>query len=252
MKNEFCKKFKTQFSILTLNINGLPKKKDELEILLDTLQFNFDIVALTETHLNPVTEKYSPLKNYRSFFNSRRSNTWGGVAVFYKPHLTCERINDLDLNTEGVLESLFIEISSKGEKTILGVVYRPPNSNTTDFLNKLNEIVFKFKDKKLHLVGDFNLDLLKSEQHSLTNDFLTDINSMGLQPTISLPTRIAPTSATLIDNILTTDYHKPITSGIICSNISDHLPIFSIIGNSGSPLNNYPKHILKRDLRDEN
>ena len=81
---------------------------------------------------------------------------------------------------------------------------------------------------------------------------LSDINRIGLQPTISLPTRITPTSATLIDNILTTDHHKPITSGVLCSNISDHLPIFYIISNSCSTPNSCPKYILKRDLRDGN
>ena len=82
LKQDFCRQFKTHFSLLSLNINGLSKKIDDLEIFLDTLQFKFDVIGITETHLNSLTEKYTKLKNYKSFYNSRNKNSIQFQFVF--------------------------------------------------------------------------------------------------------------------------------------------------------------------------
>jgi hypothetical protein len=79
-------------------------------------------------------------------------------------------------------------------------------------------------------MGDFNLDLIKSDHHSVTCNFLSEMNSQGFHPLISLPTRITPKSAMLIANIFTNDFCRPISSGLIFTSISDHLPAFTIFG----------------------
>jgi hypothetical protein len=79
-------------------------------------------------------------------------------------------------------------------------------------------------------MGDFNLDLIKSDHHSVTCKFLSEMNSQGFHPLISLPTRITPKSAMLIANIFTNDFCRPISSGLIFTSISDHLPAFTIFG----------------------
>ena len=48
-------------------------------------------------------------------------------------------------------------------------------------------------------------------------------------PMITKPTRITAHSATLIDNIFTNNTTVSSKSGLIISDISDHLPIFSIV-----------------------
>ena len=48
---------------------------------------------------------------------------------------------------------------------------------------------------------DHNMDFLKSHVHVPTNDFIEEILTTGLLPTISRPTRITKSTATLIDNI---------------------------------------------------
>ena len=52
--------------------------------------------------------------------------------------------------------------------------------------------------------------------------------SNGFYPLISKPTRITSHSATLIDNIFSNDLDNHKFSGILWSDISDHLPIFQI------------------------
>ena len=77
-------------------------------------------------------------------------------------------------------------------------------------------------------MGDFNLNLLNEQLHQLTSEFLDIMYANMLFPTITLPTRITWHSATLIDNIFTNDLNNYAFSGLLLSDISDHLPIFSI------------------------
>ena len=48
-------------------------------------------------------------------------------------------------------------------------------------------------------------------------------------PLITRPTRITANKALLIDNIFTNDPLRPSISGLFLNDISDHLPIFSLI-----------------------
>ena len=55
--------------------------------------------------------------------------------------------------------------------------------------------------------------------------FYDNIFEKGAIPFINLPTRISEHSASLIDNILTTD-NNSLKKGLIKSNVSDQFPIF--------------------------
>ena len=87
------------------------------------------------------------------------------------------------------------------------------------------------KEKKIgYLLGDFNLDLLKSDIHNTTLDFLNLLFSHSFWPLITRPTRVTSSSATLIDNIFTNNIALKMSSinGIIINDITDHFPIFHI------------------------
>ena len=60
-------------------------------------------------------------------------------------------------------------------------------------------------------------------------------------PLITRPTRIKANKASLIDNIFTNDPLRPSISGLFLNDISDHLPIFSLIlyNNSTSDKDKY-------------
>ena len=72
------------------------------------------------------------------------------------------------------------------------------------------------------LLGDFSIDLIKINQKSFIKDFLYNIFTLGLCPSITLPTRLHDTSATLIDNMFSNINFQ--SSGLLVSNLSDHLP----------------------------
>ena len=79
---------------------------------------------------------------------------------------------------------------------------------------------------------DHNLDLLKYSKHRPTRDFICLNENANLVPSITRPTRITNSSATLIDNIfVTSDYVRSLRSQILINDISDHLPTCTVIEN---------------------
>ena len=89
-------------------------------------------------------------------------------------------------------------------------------------LDKLSE-----ENKNIFHLGDFNIDILNYDQHSLTNEFLDSCASHMLLPHIVQPARIKNNPKTLIDNIYSNVTPNKI-SGNITATISDHLPQFLI------------------------
>ena len=112
----------------------------------------------------------------------------------------------------------------------MGLIYRPPNDKLEQFKQSLSEILQKIdlKKKKCYIMGDFNVDLLKVEESRHSNDVFNCTFSSSFYPLISKPTRITSGSATLIDNIFVNSLVYNFTSGLLSTDLSDHLPIFQI------------------------
>ena len=70
------------------------------------------------------------------------------------------------------IECIFIEMNYRAHKMIVGVVYRPPNSNIAHFNDAIHGILEKVANRPCYIMGDFNLDLLKHELHRPTEKFL--------------------------------------------------------------------------------
>jgi endonuclease/exonuclease/phosphatase family metal-dependent hydrolase len=96
----------------------------------------------------------------------------------------------------------------------------------------MNQILGKIdKENKLcYLMGDFNIDLLKSESCDYSIRFLEQLYTSSYIPLVLRPTRITQHTATLIDNIFTNEIEaiESSTNGLIFCDISDHLPIVHI------------------------
>ena len=96
---------------------------------------------------------------------------------------------------------------------------------------RMNDVLGKISgDNKIcYLMGDFNLNLLNNQNHNATGEFLDGLYSHLFFPLITLPSRITSHTATLIDNIFFNHVeHSYLRSGLLITDISDHLPIFSI------------------------
>ena len=134
-------------------------------------------------------------------------------------------------------ETLNDNINGSAPEASMYHVYRAPNTN----LVKLNQIFCEYmeavKNKTFYLCGDFNINLINYEQNQETNIFMNNLFTFGMYPLINRPSRITKTSATLIDNIFSNDIKTCVTSGLLISDISDHLPVFCCHNNSLSCYN---------------
>ena len=83
-------------------------------------------------------------------------------------------------------------------------------------------------------MGDFNIDLIKYNSHEKTNHLIDNICSRGFVPSITKPTRVTWTSATLIDHIFTNNIHSKSVSGIIVTDVADHFGVFQIISGKST------------------
>ena len=83
---------------------------------------------------------------------------------------------------------------------IVCVIYRPPNTDTLVFIELFNDIldIIKREDKLCYILGDFNINILNYDTHSATAQFMDTLHENAFFPLINRPTRVTPTSATLI------------------------------------------------------
>ena len=89
------------------------------------------------------------------------------------------------------------------------------------------------KNATFLIAGDYNSKLINHEAHKGSEHFLNQLFSHLCLPSITKPTRLTSNSSTLIDNII---YDlKPlfksisnVTSGLLISDVVDHLPIYHL------------------------
>ena len=219
------------FSVVHINIRSISANIDSFLAYLSLLKCSFDIVCFSETWLNECGHLDDYFPNYRSFHSTRTNRRGGGVAIYSHKKLQCTAMESLTLNEEH-LESIFIKIKTNHRNLVVGCCYRPPNSQYEIFEScieeKMSSVCSQTTD--LYVCGDFNVDLLRSEEEARASSFYSSMAALSLIPTISKPTRITDTSCTLIDNIFTTNLSNFI-SGIFTIEIADHLPIFIIARN---------------------
>ena len=114
-------------------------------------------------------------------------------------------------------------------------------------MNDINRTLEQLKtnscaQSKLIIGGDYNINLLDSNS-DISLEFIDNVHSLSLHPVISLPTRVADTSSTLIDNFLCDISLLPIHTNVLKTDISDHylieLKIDTPIPNKNVSKHNY-------------
>ena len=198
---------KDLFSLCHLNIRSLKKNNASLDAYLSLLDKKFTAIAINETWLQAYDCDLYGFHGYHFVERHRAEQRGGGVAICIAEQLVFSVRRDLSL-FDPEIESMFVEIEGSmlcNKKLILGVVtYRPPNTDTSGFNEKINCIMelIKRENKSCYMMGDYNINIMNYETHSLTGEFVDVMSSNALMPLITRPTRVTATSATLIDNIL--------------------------------------------------
>ena len=247
---------KRSFSILHYNIHSIERHIEEFRVVLEMMDFKFDIICISESK---IIKNFEPkidinINGYDQPLSTPTESTKGGVLIYVKNGLKVKPRPDLHIYKSKELESLFIEIiNPKESNDIVGVIYRHPCMNANSFVDDhLKGIVDKisFENKKVFIAGDFNFNLLNVGAHSDTYDFFDTMMSNFLLPVITIPTKINRVHNSLIDNIFTNHLNPDTKSGNIELSLSDgHLPSFIITPRLNQ--NHIPKkhNVFKRDAR---
>lgn len=244
------------FSAVFLNIRSAVKNLESFHDYLLTLAIDFTIIALAETWLTSDSEQLCNLPGYNYHGDFRKTRVGGGVGFLVRSKVTFKIREDIGLFND-YIESTFIEIpyscagSNTKAKALIGVIYRPPGTNLDSFLTSLGAILSQLRvaDMPCYLMGDFNINLINHDSHAQTNDFLDLLYTSSFYPLINKPTRITAYSSTLIDNIFHNSFLNNQLTGILYTDVSDHLPVF-VMSKAGTVPSEGPNSIEYRRFND--
>jgi exonuclease III len=166
-----------QYKVLHLNIRGLSSKFDELKLLLSQLydiHVILDVILLCETFINDNNADLFNIPGYKFIYQNRQTLTKGGVAMYIRDNINFKLRKDLCIFHEGEFETLFIETVSKESSAIIGEIYRIPNTNVQQSLERYESILNKLvnNDKQVIIGTDQNFDYLKIDSDQTTSDLL--------------------------------------------------------------------------------
>ena len=244
------------FNCMHLNIQSLSAKFDELKLLLAKLAgkgIDLDVIMFCETFLHSGNENLFNIPLYKLVSRNRSNTSRGGVCIYVKDTIQFEERNDLTIFDEGKFESIFIETTNMRKNIVVGEIYRIPNSNVALSLEYYDKIVSGIRGNAI-IGTDQNFDLLKSISHTATTELLNNFMTHSFLPTINKPTRITHHCATLIDNIYVKiiERNNHLFSGVLLSDLSDHLPVFCLVSYYKNNDKSAQNHIIKhRKLTDD-
>ena len=230
----FSKLENSFFSIIHINCRSLKKNLPSILQFLSTINYSPSVIALTETWLVQGDTYLLAIPNY-VLVSSPRKNRQGGGVGFYVSTDYLYIVRESFTISNDLIETVSIEILLKQVcNIILTCVYRPPATNVDTFNIEFDSLLSKINPgNKSHLVvGDYNINLLKVNDHAPTNAFYNITVSHCLTPTVTKPTRITDYTATLIDNIFINTLKYVYKSTIFYEDISDHCPILLELSNS--------------------
>lgn len=234
-------------SILHLNIQSIIPKLDMIKAEADL----HDILIFSESWLKPETPDENILiTNFQTpFRNDRRGRPGGGVIVYVRDSLSCKRRTDLELRG---IEAVWLELTLKSKKILVGGYYRPPNSNLAYF-NLLEESIDRAYNTNIidiFVLGDFNYNMTGNSNNKM-KDLIQQYNFKQL---ITEPTHFTENSSSLIDLILARNTSNVLTSGVSDSFLPEqtryHCPVVVLLKFLRPSFKSYKRHIWSYNLAD--
>ena len=222
-----CDANRTLF-LLHLNIRSLQKHHDNLCEFVCALSCQPHIVCISETRITNKPIVNISLPGY-SFYHANSSTTAGGVGIYVSNNLHHEETSFYNLSST-VCENLWLVVTCPFSKKefVIGSICRHPSSKVQPFIDCLSESLSTLNDayKNFFILGDINIDISPETITCMNNNYLNMLAEHGVVTLINKPTRIASTSATTIDHILTNVLQYQLFPGVINYDLTDHLPVF--------------------------
>ena len=229
---------------------SIKRNFENLKALLEECELVCNMICVSETWCSN-TELQNNASLSLAGFDSvpyKRSRRGGGVLIFIKKNLSYKIRKDLSESDEHK-EILSLEILYKNSFNILlGCCYKPLKGDN-DILSMFLKHVFEksaAEKKPYYLLGDLNINCLEYFENEKVSTFHNSLFEYGAIALINKPTRVGKKSATIIDNVITTNiFHESLKKSITKFNLSDHLPIFYSISTSKSLQNPSPLKLKK-------
>jgi exonuclease III len=181
-----------------MNIQSLMANKNQIDVLVK--EKAPDVIFMSETRTtDEILDHEINVDGYKIVRCDSHSRHTGGVAIYFKQHVQWSIISKY---VKQYMWILAVRVENGLEIGLYVVVYRSPSCSKSLFLEELEqwcENNFENENNKI-MVGDFNIDLLKSDTYTKKMETLRKF--YGLKHYVNEPTRICKDSATLIDYVL--------------------------------------------------
>ena len=138
-------------TIVQLNVHGVASKQTKIIHLLENCVkgSNVDVILLCETWLSPFSPTVS-LPGFVFYHIDRSNKRGGGVGILLSKKLKHKHRPDLEV-LNSVLENITVEILLRNNQKLLCTsMYRPPNTNASEFIEAFSDIVGKIGTQKNH------------------------------------------------------------------------------------------------------
>ena len=222
-----------------LNVYHLSSKIQDVTSFFNNTHV-FHIFGLSETRLKArIPTNHITIPNY-SIYRKDASLTnplHAGLVVYVHNSICMNTRRRVDLESD-IVENVWIELTLKNTRCLIGHIYRNPASNP-DWFDAFTSMMDKVQNMKCPVImmGDFNIDYLKN--HPVWE---STIALFGLHQLVDSPTRVTPTSSTLIDHIYTDHPHIVSSVDVPAIGISDHYSVCCTVSCKDTPLLNKTKH----------
>lgn len=232
---------RNNISLIHYNVQSVYKKVDLIYSELNT----YDVIAISETWLNPTIKSDDLLMcGYHEPLRRDRENGYGGLMVYINNSISYQRRYDLEINQ---VECIWFELKPNNNTCVLiGVFYRPPNTNN-DYLQCIeNSIGLAIESgvENVVIMGDFNLDVNVTHKRRKIDDLC---NQFSLNQLITTPTHFTETSSSVIDLIFVNNddivKQSNVCEPFLEQNVRYHCPV-EVLLNLQTP----PKSSFKRKI----
>ncbi|KAG7313027.1 hypothetical protein JYU34_000107 [Plutella xylostella] len=223
----------SNLTIISQNIRSIYANFDDLQLTLASLDFNVDILVLTECRLSENT--IPKLDNYTSYYTTHHLNQNDGVVIYINSQLTAT-VKEVKLVQASCLQ---VELKNM---TVLGIYRSPSNKNADLFINSLSSQLDTIKsNKNIIITGDININIIPKQvedtyERNNRINYLDILSVHGLLPGHQIPTREKNCLDHFMLKIDNTAFSAKIA--VLNTTITDHAMIFLNLSNCKPPICN--------------
>jgi hypothetical protein len=186
-----------------INIRSI-KAENRLTAFINQVKDRYDIISTSETWLTSTdSSKTFEIPGYTGpYRHDRPVQKGGGIMVWVTDSIIVKERNDLHENN---LEMLWLQLDLPKSKILFGTCYRQPDGTYgDDFWEKLQTSYSRAKQSPIRnilMTGDFNAEV--QTDRNAYDELQAFLATNHLYQHVTVPTRITPTRASILDLIIT-------------------------------------------------